>query len=336
MPSKPYCKFLLFVALIACLMYGVIIAKIVLASDHKTQIAFSSGRDGNKEIYVMDADGVNAIRLTHHPAADSHPSWSPDGRRIAFISNRNGGNYQIYVMDSNGKNPRRLTRGPRDYFPAWSPDGQTITYEGSGDEEGSSKIYVVSPDGTNFRRLGADVPSVDRHPTWSPDSQRIAFVSWRRGEGPEIYVMNANGKNRKRLTHNSENERGPSWSPDGSRIAFWTSKNEDTIIAVMDADGTNRRNLTDEVWDGFAVWNTNPVWSPDSRMIAYRSRTIGLNEGEIHLMTVDGEHLGRLGNLHKGGDGHPDWFAPAGLAVSPDSNQLTIWGKLKKLTPVLR
>ncbi|MDE0503482.1 MAG: hypothetical protein OXI86_05320 [Candidatus Poribacteria bacterium] len=333
---KLNCKFIISVALIACLMYGVIIAKIVLASDHKTQIAFSSGRDGNKEIYVMDADGVNAIRLTHHPAADSHPSWSPDGGRIAFISNRNGGNYQIYVMDSNGINPRRLTQGPRDWFPAWSPDGQTIAFESGGDEEWSSKIHVVSPDGTNLQRLEAGVPSIDRHPTWSPDSQRIAFVSWRGGEGPEIYVMNANGKNRKRLTHNSENERGPSWSPDGSRIAFWTSKNEDTIIAVMDADGANRKELFNEVWDGFAVWNTDPVWSPDGRIIAYRSHTIGLNEGEIHLMTADGEHLGRLGNLHKGGDGHPDWFAPVGLSVSSAGSQPKILGELKEFGARLR
>lgn len=239
-------------------------------------------------------------------------------------------------MDSNGRNVRRLTDGVNDRCPAWSPDGQTIAFEGYGDEEWSFKIHVVSADGANRKRLGAEILSDDRHPTWSPDSQRIAFVSWREDEGPEIYVMDANGKSRKRITNNSENERGPSWSPDGSKIAFWSSENEDTVIAVMDADGTNRRNLTDEVWDGFTVWNTDPVWSPDSRIIAYRSHTMDLNEGEIHLMTTDGEHLGRLGNLHKGGDGHPDWFAPVGLAVSPVGNRLTIWGKLKKLTPVLR
>ena len=318
------------------LLIGTISASNTLASDHIPQIAFTSTRDGNAEIYVMNADGNNPIRLTHHPAEDAHPSWSPDGRRIAFISNRNGGNYQIYVMDSNGKNLRRLAQGVRDWFPAWSPDGQTIAFERVGDDGLRSKIHVVSPDGTNLQRLGAEILSDDRHPTWSPDSQRIAFVSWREDEGPEIYVMDANGKSRKRITNNSENERGPSWSPDGSKIAFWSSENEDTVIAVMDADGTNRRNLTNEVWDGFSVWDTDPAWSPDGRMIAYRSHTIDLNEGEIHLMTTDGEHLGRLANLHKGGDGHPDWFAPAGLAVLPVSHQLTTWGKLKSLQSIQR
>ena len=330
MSFKSYCKRPLLTSLFIFLLIGVMSASNILASHHQGQIAYSSKRAGNHEIYVADPDGVNRIRLTHHAAVDAHPSWSPDGGRIAFISNRNRGNYQIYVMDSNGKNLRRLAQGARDWFPAWSPDGQTIAFEGFGDVEPFLKIHVVSPDGTNLRRLGADIPSSDRHPTWSPDSQRIAFVSWRGGEGPEIYVMNANGKNQKRITDNSENERGPSWSPDGSKIAFWTGKNEDVIIAVMDADGTNRKNLTKEVRDGFTVWNTDPAWSPNGRMIAYCSHILNVNKGEIHLMTADGEHLGRLGNLHKDGDGHPDWFAPGGLSVSPDGSQPTIWGELKE------
>ena len=97
-------KRLFFTGFFIFLLSDAMCGKTVFASHHKPQIAFVSWRDGNSEIYVMDADGNNQIRLTNHPEEDSSPSWSPDGARIAFVSNRNGGNRQIYVMDSNGKN----------------------------------------------------------------------------------------------------------------------------------------------------------------------------------------------------------------------------------------
>ena len=318
------------------LSYGAMCARIVLASHHKGQIAFTSLRDGNHEIYVVDPDGVNRIRLTHHPFEDAHPSWSPDGGRIAFISNRNGGNYQIYVMDSNGKNLRRLTRGVRDWFPAWSPDGQTIAFEGFGAEEPFLKIHVVAPDGTNWQRLGADVPSSDRHPTWSPDSRRIAFVSWREGEGSEIYVMDADGRHSTRLTFNDVSDRQPAWSPGGDKIAFCSNDNQDFgardfEIFVMDADGKNRRQLTDNEREDW-----HPVWSPNGNTIAYELWGEHDLKSELHLMTADGKYLRSLSDLHKGADYAPDWFAPAGLSVSPVSNQPKIWGQLKKLGTRLR
>ena len=301
-----------------------------IASHHKAQIAFTSTRDGNREIYVMDADGNNQIRLTNHPEKDMQPSWSPDGGRIAFTSNRNGGNYQIYVMDSNGKNVRRLTSGVYDINPAWSPDGQRIAFDGFGDEEWKSKIYVVSHDGTNLQRLDADIPSFDIEAAWSPDSEQIAFVSWREDWTGEIYVMDANGANQKRLTHNMVTDRGPAWSPDGSKIVFYSVLDEDDILAVIDADGTNQSNLTEEVLDGVWVGNSDPTWSPDGKTIVYYSGIADRNDGGIHLMTADGEHLKRLGDLHKGEDYFPDWFAPASLAVSSPSKQITIWGGLKQ------
>ena len=212
--------------------------KTVFASHHKAQIAFSSRRDGNSEIYVMDADGNNQIRLTNHPEADFQPSWSPDGRRIAFSSNRNGGNEQIYVMDSNGKNVKLLTNGSLGTYPAWSPDGQTIAYNWD------SGIILIAPDGSNRRILAGDISVHDSEPAWSPDSQRIAFVSWREDWTGDIGVMDADGRNPKRLTHTPNNERGPAWSPDGSKIAFTTVLEEDFVLSVMDADGTNQRILT--------------------------------------------------------------------------------------------
>ena len=335
MSLKSNCKLLYFTGFLVSLLGGSISGRTVLASHHKPQIVFGSTRDGNPEIYVMDVDGINQLRLTNHWEEDLAPSWSPDGARIAFSSNRNGGNYQIYVMHSNGKNIRRLTDGDYDWRPAWSPDGQWIAFHSRRGEE-KAKIYVVVPDGTNLRKLGADIPSSDIEAAWSPDSQRIAFVSWRNDRTGEIYVMDADGTNHKRLTHNMVTERAPAWSPDGNKIAFYSVLDEDTTIAVMDADGNNLKNLTEEVLNGVWESNSSPAWSPDSRTIAYVSGIPGRNDTAIHLMTVDGVHLKRLGKLHNGVDYSPDWFAGAALAVSPASNQLTIWGKLKKLATSLR
>ena len=332
---KPSCTLLYFTGFLVFLLSETMSGSTLLASHHKPQIAFASTRDGNREIYVMDADGNNQIRLTNHPEEDSSPSWSPDGARIAFVSNRNGGNYQIYVMDTNGKNMRRLTDGTYDWSPAWSLDGQWIAFHSKRDEE-RAKIYLVAPDGSNLRRLAADIPSWDIEAAWSPDSQRIAFVSSRENWGNELYVMNADGTNQKRLTHNMVTERQPAWSPDGSKIVFSLSLDEDTTIAVMNADGTNQRNLTEEVLNG--VWETNssPAWSPDGGTIAYVSSIPGRNGAAVHLMTVDGGHLKRLSRWQDGEDYQPDWFAPAALAVSPEYSQITIWGKLKKFASKLQ
>ena len=334
-------KRLFFTGSVIFLLSGAMCARTVLASHHMPQIAFVSTRDGNPEIYLMDADGNNRIRLTNHWEEDFQPSWSPDGSRIAFVSNRNGGKYQIYVMDSNGKNVRKLTAGISDRNPAWSPDGQKIAFHGIGDKEigrenRKAKIYAVAPDGTNLQKLAGDIPSTDLDPAWSPDSQRIAFKSYREDWTGEIYVMDADGKNQKRLTHDMATNGAPAWSPDGSKIAFsaqLANDDDDTIIAVMDADGSNRKNLTEEELNGVWEMSLGPAWSPDSKTIAYTFGT-GRNDAAIHLMmTADGDHLKRLG---KERDSSPDWFAPAALAVSPANSQITIWGNLKKLAASLR
>ncbi len=288
MVLKPNCILLFFAGFLVSLLSETMLGRTLLASHHKPQIAFGSTRDGNPEIYVMDADGNNQIRLTNHPETDLAPSWSSDGVRIAFSSNRNGGNYQIYVMDSNGKNIRRLTDGDDDWSPAWSPDGKRIAFHSKRDEE-RAKIFVVAPDGSNLRRLAGDIPSSDIEAAWSPDSQRIAFASYRGDRSAEIYVMDADGANHQRLTHDEATDREPAWS-------------------VVDADGSKK------------------LWRFKVRELDV-SDIPGRNDTAIHLMTADGVHLKRLG---KEGDYSPDWFDPAALAVFPASNQLTIWGKLKK------
>ena len=178
-------KLLFFTGLSIFFVNGGLGVGIGFTAHHKPQIAFTSARDGNSEIYVMDADGKNQRRLTDHPATDFSPSWSPDGKKIAFSSYRNGGNIQIFVMDSDGQNPIRLTDGANDQNPAWSPDGQKIAFDGYG-EEGlpgavwTIQIYVMDSDGRNRKRL-TDSPKSNLNPSWSPDSKRIAFESTRHG-----------------------------------------------------------------------------------------------------------------------------------------------------------
>ena len=324
-------RFILFAAQCVCLTSGEMLLREAFAAHHK-MIVFATVRDGNHEIYVMAADGKNQTRLTDHPAADLHPSWSPDGKKIAFTSRRNGGNRQIFVMDSDGQNPIRLTNEVWDQDPDWSPDGQKIAFTGHKDvgvhgEAWEFDIYVIDPDGKNRKKI-THIAGNNSNPTWSPDSQRIAFVNsgWGRGWGSEIYVMDSNGENTTRLTDDDGSKRHPAWSPDGQSIAFMF-KNQ---VCVMDSDGENLRKLT----DGHLYFK--PTWSSDSEMIAYESWRRHTLISEIHLMTADGKHIRKLSRPPERGDYDPDWLDSATLAASPAGNQITIWGRLKKLAPTLR
>ena len=321
-------RFLLFAMLCICLTSEELWLKNALAFD-TGRIVFTSRRDRNNEIYVMDADGGNQENLTNHPATDSQPDWSPDGTKIAFVSGRDDNRWtQIYVMDADGKNVIRLTDGPgQKEDPDWSPDGGKIAFTVDNLFPKEDYIAVIDADGKNRKKLEDQA----KYPSWSPDGGEIAFVSWRDGAN-EIYVMGVGGLRRKRVTQDVVDKWSPSFSPDGRRIAYAAAHEEFIHIHVIGADGRNRVRLTRNEEGHWA-----PAWTPDGRIIAYDVWDgFGPDlHGAIHLMTADGKYLRQLSDGGNTRDFEPD-ISPLGLAVSPASNKSTTWGKLKKRASNLR
>ena len=273
-------------------------------------LAFYSERDGNAEIYLMNADGTVQTRLTDNKAQDFSPAWSPDGTKSAFTSDRDDPNSvrcfpncneNLYVMNADGTAQTRLTDTPAlESHPDWSPDGAWLSFDADRDCDGKGEIYIIRPDGSAERRL-TDGQADDRWADWSPDGAQIAFSSKRDGNY-EIYVMNADGTGLQRLTENNQDDYMPDWSPDGTQIAFFSMSSGAgrQFVSVMQADGSNLRQLTQPT----SRVNEDPAWSPDGTRIAFQSDRDG--NFEIYTMNPDGTDVRRLTTDH-GGDYWPAW-----------------------------
>ncbi len=230
-----------------------------------------------------DGSGDTRIPIDGLPDDVFHPTWSPDGSRIAFDtrsadpSSEEGGNRDVYAVDADGSNLTRLTTEDGwDYQPAWSPDGSRIAFVRSRPTE---DIWVMEADGTGQRRLTHDA-SFDLTPTWSPDGSQLAFVSNRSGS-PEIYTMDADGTNVTRLTHDDAYEGSPAWSPDGSQIAF-AGDVDGSGLYLIDSGGGEVTRVVATSHAG----SLTPSWSGDGNAIAFVTQDTVDAQQQIRVLDV--------------------------------------------------
>jgi hypothetical protein len=203
-------------------------------------ILFHRQEMGQDDVFVRR--GSQETNLTQHAARDYAAAWSPDGRFVTFVSDRDG-NPDIFVMNSDGSNPRNLTRDPGfDSAPAWSPDGSQIAFHSA--RSGLFQIWVMRSDGSDPRHL-VQSEQQDYSPEWSPDGSRIAFYRTVEGDNYEVMVVNANGGTVQRLTFEPGWDYFPLWTPGGDQILFKSRREggDADRLYVMNGDGSNLRRL---------------------------------------------------------------------------------------------
>jgi dipeptidyl aminopeptidase/acylaminoacyl peptidase len=272
------------------------------------EIAFVSTRDGNAEIYVMNADGSGLQNLTNDPGMDYWPAWSPDGTRIAFSSAGH-----LYVMNAGGSERREVR--PADptaqslQEPAWSPDGMMLAASGvfrhyvCGRDctlQFFSQLFVMSVHGGNVdpvfaRQTGYRPVYYQYQPAWSPNAD-IAYA-W---GGVLILVRYPDGTSRNLTNTGSDN--GPAWSPDGKKVAFRSNRSGHSDLYVMNADGSGVTQLTaDSATEG------RPAWSPDGMKIAFGRTPSDLMAWELYVMNADGSGVTQLTTNNGSVDPKPAW-----------------------------
>ena len=265
-------------------------------------IVFVSTRDGNPEIYSVNADGTNLTRLTNNPANDAAPVWSPDGKRIAFASDRDG-SWEIYVMNADGTNVvRRTFSASYSLDPCWSPDGTRIVYSTF---SGNGNIWTVSPD-SGSPALLLEKRGYVAHPALSPDGGRLAVISdWYAYDFVyDVFIANADGTGWTGLTDDIFDHVDyvrPSWSPDSAKLAVAITQTTGvdqyvTQLGVMNADGTGLTPLIS------AATGTKSSWSPDGTTIAFTSES----DGALAISWVSATDGSKSGTIVTNGYS-PDW-----------------------------
>ena len=308
------------------------------------KILFTSSRDGNREIYMMNPDGSEQVNLTQHRAEDMTAVWSPRGDKILFVSDRQGtGVRDLYVMDPDGSNVRRVfkkkAKGRREY-PAWSTDGKQFAYSYVDWDRWEFGLYL----GT-FGEEDAELLPYGNSPDWSPDGSEIAY-SISHQFGARLTFMDIRTRKLEQPIPDKTLlwQYHPSWSAAGDKLAI--TGNRHPIPAILDRDlhnawatkdtvfivnrnGTDLRQLVEEAGPAAVT----SVLSPDGSQVLYTQEA----NGQLQIFKIDVNSGIRTQLTHIGGPFRRtnyggDWFDPTyALPISPQPALLsTTWGQLKK------
>ena len=298
------------------------------------KILFTSARDDNYEVYVMNPDGSEQLNLTQHRAQDVSAIWSPTGEKILFVSDR-GGVRDLYMMNSDGSNVRRVFKTKIEGWrksPTWSPNGKQFAYAHTNWALLTSIIYIATLGEQEEEHLVEG-----RDPAWSPDGTEIACAI----DGRLTLINVHTGAQKQLLPKKTMNwQRYPSWSTAGDKLTFAWNKHQippvldrdlhnewikNLTIYIINRDGTDLKQLVDEAGPRADY----PVLSPNGKEVLYTQEINGfLQIFKIDVNSGIRTQLTHIGPRNLGGD----WFDPAyALPVSPQPELLTTtWGELKR------
>jgi len=255
-------------------------------------IAYAGMRDDGAALLVISADGSRVRPVVTSFAQLDHPSWAPGSDQLVFVGYTTDQGDRLYVVKADGSGLKPITDAAgaesRYATPAWSRDGQQIAFTVM--LQALAGIFTVSPSGGKPRSLSRKFNLSelvrDLDPAWSPDGKRLAFASFRDMD-LEIYSMNRDGTDAKRLTTSRGYDGAPAWSPDGTRIAFTSGRGAAGRIYLMNADGSGVRRLSDGPGDDFTA-----AWAPNGQQLVFVSTREG--RPALYLMNADGSGVTRL------------------------------------------